>query len=128
MNGVLTPRGGRTPGARNLITRRIIEDFTEAWQRDGSAALRVLAKEDPGKFAQLGLAILPRDILISVEQRAPGGLEAEDWALMLRVLDIIKACVPADAAGPGEVFGVIENGLRMHYAKSIEESRGEVSG
>jgi hypothetical protein len=105
MNGVLTPRGGRTPGARNLITRRIIEDFTEAWQRDGSAALRVLAKEDPGKFAQLGLAILPRDILISVEQRAPGGLEAEDWALMLRVLDIIKACVAADAAGPVKSSG-----------------------
>jgi len=51
----------------------------------------------------------------------PGGLEPDDWALMRRVLDLIKANVPTDSnAGPGEVFDVIENALRAHYAKPIE--------
>jgi len=40
---------------------------------------------------------------------------------MLRVLDLIKANVPADAnASPSEVFGVIEEALRARYAKPIE--------
>ena len=47
---------------------------------------------------------------------SPGGLDVEDWALMVRVFDLIKANAPADA-GAGEVFGVIEEALRARYAK-----------
>src|SRR5262245_25728676 len=42
-------------------------------------------------------------------------LEPQDWAPLLRVLNMIKASVPADAS-PGEVFSVIEEALRAHYA------------
>ena len=39
---------------------------------------------------------------------APGAV----WALLLRVLDLIKQSVPADAnAEPADVFGVIETSL-----------------
>ena len=93
--------------------------MTEAWTEHGADCLRILAKEDPGKFAQLGLAILPRDILVSVEQTLPGGLDPADWGLLLRVLDLIKTVAPVDAA-PGEVFGLIEQALKAHYAKRVE--------
>jgi hypothetical protein len=48
-----------------------------------------LAKNDQAKYAQLAIGNLPRDVLVSVEQRVPGGLSVEDWGLMLRVLDLI---------------------------------------
>jgi hypothetical protein len=52
----------------------------------------------------------------SLRNASPSGLNVEDWALMVRVLDLIKANAPADA-GPGEVVGVIEEALRARYAK-----------
>jgi hypothetical protein len=105
---------------RNLLGKRILEDIREAWERDGAASLKILAKEDPGRFAQLGVAILPKDILVSVAEATPGGLSAEDWSTLVRVLDLIKACVPASAnPEPGEVFTIIEGALRAHYAKEI---------
>jgi|SRR5262249_4165158 len=113
--------GGRTVGARNLLSRKLIEDFTAVWQEHGVEALKVLATEDPGKLAALGFAILPRDVLVSVEQRAPGGLSVEDWAIVVRVLDLIRSVVPPDASvAPGEVFAVIEEALRARYAKRVE--------
>jgi len=83
---------------------------------------KLLNERMPEKFLALAFGILPRDVLIEVvEQRRPGGLDAAEWELMLRVLDLIKANVPADAnASPSEVFGVIEEALRARYAKPIQ--------
>ena len=129
MSGAVSPitgapppkNGGRTVGARNLLSRKLIEDFTAVWQEHGLDALKVLASEHPDKLAALGFAILPRDVLVSVEQRAPGGLSVEDWAIVVRVLDLIRSVVPPDAnASPGEVFAVIEDALRARYAKRVE--------
>jgi hypothetical protein len=117
-NGMPTPTG-RPRGSRNVLSRAIIEDFSEAWQRDGAACLRIMAREEPAKLVQIAAAILPKDVLVSVEQVAPGNLDPADWQLMLKVLDIVKACVPVETT-PGEVFGVIETALRAHYAKTID--------
>ena len=115
-NGSPVPRRG----TRNILSKRILEDIAEAWHEHGATSLTILAKEDPGKFAQLGVAILPRDVLVSVEGAVPGGLDPQDWALMLRVLDLVKAAIPAEAE-PGEVFQVIEHALRERYAKIVSE-------
>lgn len=58
------------------------------------------------------------DVLVSVEQRAPGGLSVEDWALLTQVLEIIKANVTEGS--PAEIFSVIAHALRAHYAKAID--------
>jgi hypothetical protein len=109
---------GKPRGARNMLSRRILEDFHEAWERDGPACLKIMAREEPAKLVQIAAAILPRDLLVSVEQVTPGNLDPADWQLMLRVLDIVKQCVPVEAS-PGEVFTVIEQALRGHYAKEL---------
>jgi hypothetical protein len=58
---------------------------------------------------------------MSVEQRIPGGLSAEDWVLLTQVLDLIRSVVPPGSnAPPAEVFGVIETALRAHFARQIE--------
>ena len=35
--------------------------------------------------------LLPRDVFISVEQRTPGNLDPDEWAILRRVIDLIQA-------------------------------------
>jgi hypothetical protein len=110
---------GKNGSGRALLSKKLIEDIAETWQAEGVGILRIMAKEEPAKLAQLAFGILPKDVLVSVEQRAPGGLSVEDWATLTRLLDMIKACVPDGGASPGEVFNVIEEALRSHYATPV---------
>jgi hypothetical protein len=116
---------GRPRGARTRLSDKLLNELAEKFEQHGAAAMDVVAKRMPEKFLALAFGILPRDVLIEVvEQRRPGGLDAAEWELMLRVLDLIKANVPADAnASPSEVFGVIEEALRARYAKPVTDVR-----
>jgi hypothetical protein len=69
--GEVTPGGGRPKGARNVLSRSLIEDLAAEWAEGGRDALRVMRKEKPDKFVAAALAILPRDVLVSIEQK-PG--------------------------------------------------------
>ena len=42
------------------------------------------------KLAQIAYGLLPRDVFISVEQRAPGNLDPDEWAILRRVIDLIQ--------------------------------------
>jgi hypothetical protein len=81
-----------------------------------------MASRDPTRLAQLAYSTLPKDVLISIEQKAiPGGLEPEDWAVLMRVLDTIKSAIPPGSnSPPAEVLGVIETALRVHFARAID--------
>ena len=61
---------------------------------------------------------MPRDVFISVEQRTPGNLDAEEWQILRRVIDLIKQ--NAGGAELGPVLETIENALRADQAKMIE--------
>ena len=93
-------------------------DLADVWEAHGKSVLERLAVTEPGKLAQIAYGLLPRDVFISVEQRAPGNLEPDEWATLRRVLDIIQASVP-EGAEPTQVFETIENALRSEYAKTI---------
>ena len=73
---------------------------------------------DPGKLAQIAYGLLPRDFFISVEQQTPGNLDPDEWAILWRVIDLIK--VNANGAELGPVLETIENVLRADQAKMIE--------
>jgi len=71
----------------------------------------------------LAYATLPKDVLLSVEQRIPGGLSTEDWALLMEVLNLLRWVMPAGSkALPSETFKVIEDALRAHYAKQLPQA------
>ena len=74
------------------------------------------------KFVQLCYSILPRDVLIAVEHRTlPGNLDPEDWHLMKQIIDTIKAAIPPGTnSAPSEIFAVIDEALRAHFAKRLE--------
>ena len=84
----------------------------------GVSVLQRLAVTDPGKLAQIAYGLLPRDVFISVEQRTPGNLDPDEWAILRRVIDLIQ--VNAKGAELGPVLETIENALRADQAKLIE--------
>jgi hypothetical protein len=114
--------GGRPAGSRTRLSQKLITDLSEIWHEHGPDVLRKMALRDPIALARMAYSTLPKDILVSVEQKTiPGGLEPDDWAMLVRVLDTIKGAVPPESnAPPAEVFGVIETALRAHFARQIE--------
>lgn len=111
---------GRPLGARQRVSEKLIADIADVWEKYGQNCLRRLAANDPATLAKIAYGLLPRDVFISVEQRAPGNLEPEAWATLRRVLDLIQECAPADGSDPAKVFETIENALRADQAKLIE--------
>jgi hypothetical protein len=126
-NAVSNPnlRPGRPLGSRNRLSNKLITDLSEIWFEQGPGILKKMAMREPGQLARLAYATLPKDILVSVEQRIPGGLSPGDWQLLQSVLDLIRSAIPAGSnAPPAEVLGVVENALRAHFARQLPPSTG----
>jgi len=104
-----------------MLSHKLITDLSEIWHEHGADVLRKMALRDPIALARMAYSTLPKDILVSVEQKTiPGGLEPDDWAMLVRVLDTIKGAVPPGSnAPPAEVFGVIETALRSHFSREV---------
>ena len=109
---------GRPLAARQRISEKLLADLAEVWEEHGVGVLQRLAVTDPGKLAQIAYGLLPRDVFISVEQRTPGNLDPDEWAILRRVIDLIQQNAKGAELGP--VLETIENALRADQAKMIE--------
>jgi hypothetical protein len=96
------------------------------WEEHGQSVLQRLAITDPGKLAQIAYGLLPRDVFTSVEQRTPGNLDPDKWAILRRVIDLIKQ--NANGAELGPVLETIENALRADQARLIEADESGAAG
>src|SRR5262249_128361 len=77
MNGVIRDSGGRwltsgnpagrPVGSRHRLAQQFIRDAYELWKVEGPAALVQMRKEDNTKFCQLMAGLVPRDLVLSVE-------------------------------------------------------------
>jgi hypothetical protein len=109
---------GRPLGPRQKISEKLLTDLAEVWEDQGKTVLARLAVDDPGKLAQIAYGLLPRDVFISVEQRTPGNLDPDEWAILRRVIDLIQTNAKGAELGP--VLETIENALRADQVKMIE--------
>jgi Family of unknown function (DUF5681) len=73
---------GRPLGSRHKITEAIIQDISGAWQTHGPQVLDRLAVEDPATFAKLAVGLVPKDVLLSINTKLPGGMDPDDWQLV----------------------------------------------
>jgi hypothetical protein len=82
-----SPSPGRPVSSRQKISEKLLADLAVVWEEHGARAgvLQRLAVTDPGKLAQIPYGLLPRDVFISVEQRTPGNLDPDEWAILRRV-------------------------------------------
>src|SRR5262249_36056507 len=109
-------RNGKPLGARNVLSRSLIEDLAAEWQEGGRDALRVLRIEKPDKFVLAALSILPKDILVSISQQ-PSRLQAaletasvEEQVLLAEAFQLI-----------GKIGKPALEALRAMAAKPIEQ-------
>jgi len=56
--------GGRVRGSRNKISEAFLKDLAAEWEVSGPAALKVMAKEEPGNFVKVVAALLPKEFTI----------------------------------------------------------------
>jgi hypothetical protein len=59
--------GGRKPGTRNGLEATILGDYIESWDVNGKRVLEYLAQKEPGTYAKIGVALLPKHSVHRVE-------------------------------------------------------------
>jgi hypothetical protein len=112
---------GRPLGSRNKLSESVIQDIAADWAIGGPETIARVRMTDPATYFRVVASILPKDVLVNVQQSTPGNLEPEAWATLRRVLDVIQACAP-EGAEPAAVFETIETALRAEYAKPVESA------
>jgi hypothetical protein len=69
---------------------------------------------DPATLTRVAYGLVPRDILIGIEQRLPGNIGQDDWAALTKLAAVMKEIAP------GASLDEIEAVLRSGFAKTIE--------
>lgn len=73
---------GRPKGSKNKLQEDVIRDICTVWDEGGIAALRTLAAEDPGKFVDAAIKLLPKDVNHTI-QRSAAELTDEELARII---------------------------------------------
>jgi hypothetical protein len=73
---------------------------------------------DPATYLRVAAVLVPKELNVAVEQKTPGGLDVDEWQILRRVIDLIKANAPGGELGP--TLELIEIALRADAAKMIE--------
>ena len=103
-------------GARARISEKLLADLAVIWEEHGASVLQRLAVTEPAKLAQIAYGCCRGTC--SFRSRTPGNLDPDEWAILRRVIDLIKQ--NADGAELWPVLETIENALRADQAKLIE--------
>ncbi|MBV9956741.1 MAG: hypothetical protein JOZ70_15990 [Pseudolabrys sp.] len=111
-------RAGRPTGSRQKIAEALLKDIAAVWERRGAEVLERLATDDPAALAKIAFGLLPREALISVQQQAPAGLDAEQWSRLREILAMVERVAPPGTS-PDAVLMALENGLRAEFARPI---------
>ncbi len=64
------PRGGRPLGARNRLSRAILNDLLEDWKEHGADAIKLMRIERPGDYVRAAISTLPKELLFETESIA----------------------------------------------------------
>jgi hypothetical protein len=109
---------GRPVGSRQKIAEHVLSTFEAVLGEDPVTALRELRANDPGRFWTIAANLLPKEVALSVQQATPGNLNPDQWAQVVKVLNLIEAYAPA-GADPGEIFATIERALVAAYEHQL---------
>jgi hypothetical protein len=75
---------------------------------------------------RVAAVLVPKELKVAAEQKTPGGLYVEEWQILRRVVDLIKANAPGGELGP--TLELIENSLRADQAKLIGRNESRAAG
>jgi hypothetical protein len=81
-----TGGAGRPVGSRHKLSGQLISDVFTVWTEKGIDCLRRLADEDPGRFATLAVALVPREAKVETDITIRRGLDALEAFRLLQSL------------------------------------------
>jgi hypothetical protein len=113
---------GRPMGSRNKFTEDVIQAFAVDWAAGGPEVIARVRQQDPSTYLRVIASILPKDLLLTVQPSTPGNLDPDEWRVLVDLVKLIAASSPSGAkAMPSEIGPVIEEAVRCHFAKPIEQ-------
>ena len=96
----------------------MVADFAADLNEHGAGVLERVRMTDPATYLRVAAVLVPKELNVAVEQKTPGGLDVDEWQILRRVSDLIKANAPGGELGP--TLELIEIALRADAAKMIE--------
>ena len=118
LKGSASPSPGRPVGSRSKLGDAFVESLQKKWAAEGDDILDRVARDNPEKVLEVMARVLPKELAVTVEQRTPGGLDADSYAALRRLLDLIESL--KIEGEPQAVFERIEAALRADAATVIE--------
>ena len=98
----------------------MIQDIAADWAIGGAETIARVRMTDPANLRVVA-SILPKDVLVNVQQQTPGNLEPDEWRVLVDLVRLIRASAPEGAnALPSDIAPAIEETVRAHFAKTIE--------
>jgi hypothetical protein len=83
--------------------------------------MRQTATLEPAKFVAICASLIPKDVQVSLSARLPGNLEADDWQIVMAVMEAVRTALPdANQRSPAEVLQFTLDAIRQADAKLIE--------
>ena len=112
---------GRPVGTRTAFSKEFVSDLIVTWRQYGPSVLERVAKTDPVRFLGAAVALCPKDVAVSIQERSnPGNLDPADWAIVMQLLEAIKRSIPdAQSRPPSEILAFVEDAIHAHQAKTI---------
>ena len=104
---------GRPQGSRSKFSEQAVAELLEDWASHGKDVLARVRMTDPSTYLRVAFSVIPKDVAITVEDRLPGGLDADDWAMLTRIVGVVRELAPT-ASGDE-----IEDALRSALAKPV---------
>ena len=99
----------------------MIQDIAADWAIGGAETIARVRMTDPATYFRVVASILPKDVLVNVQQQTPGNLEPERVAVLVDLVRLIKASAPEGAKHcRADIAPAIEETVRAHFAKPIE--------
>ena len=114
---------GRPQGSRNKLSEDVLATLANDWAAGGAETVARVRATDPSTYLRVVASILPKDVLVNVQQQTPASLAPEEWAVMVDLVRLIKASAPTGAqALPSDLAPALEDAVRAHFAKPVESA------
>jgi hypothetical protein len=110
---------GRPIGSRSKFSEAMVADFLADWHEHGTDVLARVQMQEPATYLRVAAVLIPKEMKVEVDHRA-GPLNRAEVQMMRKLIDMIQANVP-QGSDPAEVFAVLEDALRAHFARPIDQ-------
>ncbi len=99
-----------------------LSDISAAWQKHGPDVLDRMAVDEPGRFAELCVKLVPKDVQVSLQANV-AALDPADMPVLIELLKAAKQALPdIGERKPGEAMELMLAALRAHTAPLVTNS------